>query len=209
MRNDGDSPLPLRLRLDHRPSVGLAGPAVRDLTLAARAAASESFALTAAGRGAAELSFHGAAGLATDTARRRLRIVPPGFPHFASYSGQLEGRPEQRRQEQGRPAAGRQEIVVRLPERSVPGSLEVTLIAFPSVLADLREAIDGMTHRAGRPFRARLRARRAQRVGNALSDRAQAGRRRPDAAAEGRARRRICAASRSTSAGRADSARSV
>jgi hypothetical protein len=41
---------------------------------------------------------------------------------------------------------------VRLPERSAPGSLEVTLIAFPSVLAELREAIDGMTRAPGGRF---------------------------------------------------------
>ena len=130
VRNGTDGPLPLQLRLDHGPRVQLAGPTVRELNLAAGAAARESFAVNAVGqKGDCELAFRGTAGPWTDTARRELRIISPGFPRSASYSGQLDGR---------------QEVVVRLPERWMPGSLEVTLTVFPSVLADLRQAIEGM-----------------------------------------------------------------
>jgi hypothetical protein len=136
-RNDGDSPLPLRLRLDHGPRVGLAGPAARDVTLPAGDAADESFEITAGEPGACELAFRGAGGPWSDSACRRLRISPPGFPRSTSYSGQLDGR---------------QAIVVRLPERPVPGSLGVTLTAFPSVLADLRQAVEGLRRAPGGGF---------------------------------------------------------
>ena len=88
-------------------------------------------------QGTCELAFRGTAGPWTATARRRLRIAPPGFPRTAAYSGQIDGR---------------REIVVRLPEQFVPGSLEVSLTVFPTVLAQLRQAIDGLDRAAGGDF---------------------------------------------------------
>ena len=61
--------------------------------------------------------------------KHRLTVVPPGYPVCQAKSGRLD--PEQ-------------ELTVDLPDRWVPNSLEVTLTALPSGLADLQCAIEGL-----------------------------------------------------------------
>ena len=68
---------------------------------------------------------------------RSLRIVSQGFPNRVSCAGQLEGK---------------QEVVVRLPENWVPGSLKATLSAFPSTVASIQEGVEGLLQEPGGCF---------------------------------------------------------
>ena len=55
--------------------------------------------------------------------------MPPGFPVAESYAGRIEGQ---------------QEVTIDLPESIVPGTLEVTLAAYPSTIATLESGLDGI-----------------------------------------------------------------
>jgi uncharacterized protein YfaS (alpha-2-macroglobulin family) len=163
--NDTKNPLPVELKLDcsgklvtlegspatvgatvgaavalpHQPDrVGSATAApttaaptsVRELTLPAEQRGREYFVLNVTGeKGRCDLKLHGKAGNLSDAVSRPLRIVPPGFPKVASYSGQL---------------SGPQELVVKLPEHWVPGSLDVSLNVFPSSFADIQKGLSGI-----------------------------------------------------------------
>jgi alpha-2-macroglobulin-like protein len=103
---------------------------VRKLTLTAEQRGREYFVLNVTGeKGRCDLKLLGKAGDLTDAVSRPLRIVPPGFPKVASYSGQL---------------SGPQELVVKLPEHWVPGSLDVSLNVFPSSFADIQKGLSGI-----------------------------------------------------------------
>lgn len=112
------------------PLVTLSGEAVRDLHLARGERAREFFTLDVTGlSGEAGLEFRGLAGHLADAVRKPLRIVPPGFPVNRSFAGQL---------------AGEQEVTVLLPDDWVPGSLQVTLTAYPSALASLQQGMQSI-----------------------------------------------------------------
>ena len=126
--NDTEAPFPLEVDLKHGDLVQLDGSPQRTIDLAANRRTCEYFILATTGqRGTCDLTFRGKSGSLTDTVGRSLQITPPGFPVSQSFSGQIDGR---------------RELVVTLPERWTPGSLEVELNAFPTVLADLQTAID-------------------------------------------------------------------
>ncbi len=128
--NDSLKKLPVEVRLQHGDLVALDGAAKRRLEMAAGKRVREYFALDVTGqKGECALTFEGTAGNLADAVSRKLRVVPPGFPKQESYSGQLDGE---------------RQIVVELPERWVEGSLEVTLSAFPSTLADLQQGMDSI-----------------------------------------------------------------
>jgi alpha-2-macroglobulin-like protein len=129
--NDTKKPLPVELKLDcSNKLVTLEGSPQRKLTLTAEQRGREYFVLNVTGeKGQCELKFSGKAGELTDKVSRPLRIVPPGFPKTASYSGQL---------------SGPQELTVKLPERWVPGSLDVSLNVFPSSFADIQKGLSGI-----------------------------------------------------------------
>jgi len=128
--NDTAGPLPVELKLEHDPLVKIEGSPRRKLTLAAGRRGREYFMLDVTGqKGECGLTFLGTAGALSDAVRRALRIVPPGFPKHLSYGGRLDGP---------------RELVVKLPESWVPGSLEVSLSAFPSTLADLQQGVAGI-----------------------------------------------------------------
>jgi len=128
--NDTKDTLPVKIQFESDPLVELDGPAERALELAAEARRREVFKLNVVGqKGDCGLVFRGTAGTLADAVQRRLRVVPPGFPKSLSFSGRIQGP---------------QEVVVDLPERWVPGSLEVTLNAFPSTLANLQKGMEGL-----------------------------------------------------------------
>jgi alpha-2-macroglobulin-like protein len=113
---------PLPLRLEGEPS--------RGLTLTAGQRRREHFRLEVTGqKGEAALRMSGEAGPLADAVERRLRIVPPGFPVAHSYGGKI---------------AGEQEVNLALPDDCVPGSLAVTLTAYPSSLADIERGLEGI-----------------------------------------------------------------
>ncbi|MEE8452326.1 MAG: MG2 domain-containing protein, partial [Thermoguttaceae bacterium] len=128
--NDSGSQLPVEITLSHGDLVTLEGEPDRRMELAADQRSREYFVLEVTGeKGDCDLTFRGLAGNLADAVSRPLKVVPPGFPKRVSYSGRIDGQ---------------QEIVVELPEYWVPGSLEVTLNAYPSTLADLQKGMDSI-----------------------------------------------------------------
>jgi hypothetical protein len=138
--NDSRDELPVELRLDHGDLVTLDGTPERKLELRAAQRAREYYALQVTGeKGDCELTFRGTAqpqvgarrvgAPLADAVKRLLKIVPPGFPKELSSSGQIDGP---------------KEVLVDLPEDWVPGSLQVTLSAFPSMLADLQRGMESI-----------------------------------------------------------------
>jgi len=132
--NDTPDELPVELLIEHDDLATLDGDPQRTVALAADQRAREYFTLEVTGHsGDCKLAFRGLAqgayGVLGDRVERTLKVVPPGFPKEVSYSGRIDGR---------------QELAVDLPEGIVAGSLEVTLSAFPSALADLQQGLDSL-----------------------------------------------------------------
>jgi len=128
--NDSGSQLPVEITLTHGDLVTLEGEPNRRMELAVDQRSREYFVLEVTGeKGDCDLTFRGLAGNLADAVTRPLKVVPPGFPKRVSHSGRIDGQ---------------QEIVVELPEYWVPGSLEVTLNAYPSTLADLQKGMDSI-----------------------------------------------------------------
>ncbi|HYW78492.1 MAG TPA: hypothetical protein VE890_02910, partial [Thermoguttaceae bacterium] len=127
--NDSGSQLPVEISLDHGDLVTLEGEPSRRMELAVDQRSREYFTLEVTGeKGDCDLTFRGLAGNLADAVNRPLKVVPPGFPKKVTHSGRIDGE---------------QQIVVDLPE-CVPGSLEVTLNAYPSTLADLQKGMDSI-----------------------------------------------------------------
>jgi hypothetical protein len=130
--NDTRDELPVELLIKHGKLVSVDGKLDRKLTLQASGRSREYFILNVTGeKGECELTISGTAsvlngGRLADAVRRPLKVVPPGFPKSSSHSGEIDGS---------------EEVVVELPDYWVPGSLEVTLNAFPSMLADLQQGM--------------------------------------------------------------------
>jgi uncharacterized membrane protein len=128
--NDSPADLDVALKIEHGDLVKLDGDAERKLNLPAGKRGRESFILDVTGqKGDCDLTVRGTAGNLSDAVSRKLKIVPPGFPKNASYSGAIDGP---------------QEVTVHLPDAWVPGSLEVTLNAFPTSLATIQKGLDGI-----------------------------------------------------------------
>ena len=78
---------------------------------------------------ACPVQFRAVAGRWSDGVTRKLRIAALGVPVERAFSGLIEGSSQ---------------VAVELPPQWEPGSLEVSLLAFPSVLAELQQAADGL-----------------------------------------------------------------
>ena len=132
--NETDNELPVTVELllagPDAELLRLAGEPKRELRLAAGARRREHYSFDAIGqKGVATLALRGQAAALADAVERKLAIVPPGFPVNLSYAGEL---------------AGEHELSLRLPHDWVPGSLEATLRAFPSALADLKQGLESI-----------------------------------------------------------------
>ncbi len=129
--NDSQDELPVELLIEHGDLVTVVdGKTHRQLELQPFQRSREYFTLEVTGqKGDCELTFSGTAGSLADAVKRPLRVVPPGFPKSFSHSGEIDGS---------------QEVVVDLPGYWVPGSLEVTLNVFPSMLADLNQGMESI-----------------------------------------------------------------
>ena len=112
------------------PLLKLAGAAEQRLAVAAVDRARAYFAVDVVGqKGTAEVEVRGKADGHSDAKRQSVRVVPPGFPVARSYAGRIEGQ---------------QEVSVDLPESVIPGTLEVTLAAYPSTIASIQSGLDGI-----------------------------------------------------------------
>jgi hypothetical protein len=120
------------------PLLKLAGAAEQQLAVAAGDRARAYFAFEVVGqkgeaevevRGKATVATDGAAAVHSDAKRQSVRVVPPGFPVAQSYAGRIEGQ---------------QEVAIDLPETVIPGTLEVTLAAYPSTIATIQSGLDGI-----------------------------------------------------------------
>ena len=127
MVNDSAETLPVELTLEHGELVRLEGEPRSTLKLEPRGRERLYFPLEVFGRkGECRLTFRGTSGRLTDTLEKSLTVVPPGFPQTVAYSGRIDGE---------------EEVVVKLPDDWVPGSLEVSLHVFPSLLADVSQGL--------------------------------------------------------------------
>ena len=106
------------------------GPRSQSLKLPAHGRRRAYFPLVVAGQsGTAQLEIRGQAGKLADARQQALEVVPSGYPRAATYSGYLSGRGDLR---------------VNVPRDCVPGSLAVSLRAFPSPLADIQQGIESI-----------------------------------------------------------------
>ena len=128
--NDSAEELPVELTLGYGELVRLEGEPRSALKLGPQGRDRLYFPLEVIGRkGECRLTFRGTSGRLTDTLDKSLAVVPPGFPQAVAYSGRIDGE---------------EEVVVKLPGDWVPGSLEVSLNVFPSLLADVSQGLDGI-----------------------------------------------------------------
>ncbi|HJS08557.1 MAG TPA: alpha-2-macroglobulin family protein, partial [Pirellulales bacterium] len=112
------------------PLLKLADTAEQRLAVAAGDRARAYFAIDVVGqKGEAEVEVRGKAEAHGDAKRQSVRVVPPGFPVGQSYAGRIEGQ---------------QEVTINLPESVIPGTLEVTLAAYPSTIASIQSGLDGI-----------------------------------------------------------------
>ena len=79
--------------------------------------------------GELELQLDATAGVHVDRVRRKLKVVPRGFPFDLSHGGLLA-------------ANGSVEHTVVIPEQLAPGSLASTIAVYPSPLANLTQALE-------------------------------------------------------------------
>ena len=125
--NDGIEKLAVEVTLRHGGLVRSEGEPRGKLELKPQSRKPVFFPLEVVGRkGECRLTFRGTAGRMADTVEKSLRVIPPGFPQAAAYSGRIDGE---------------EEVTVKLPDDWVPGSLEVSLSVFPSLLADLQQGL--------------------------------------------------------------------
>ncbi len=135
INNDTQHPLNVALALQHSDLLQLAGPAQQNFQLAAAERSRAYFTFNVVGqKGQAEIVLQakteqpGAQQL-SDAVKRSVRVTPTGFPIAQSFAGVLDGP---------------QELEIDLPKNWIAGTLEVTLQAFPTSLADLQSGVEGI-----------------------------------------------------------------
>lgn len=77
----------------------------------------------------ASIELTGTSSNVSDAVRRKIKVSPNGYPHRESVSGVLNEKVD---------------VLLPIPEDAVPGSLAVTLKAYPSPLADLLAGVDSI-----------------------------------------------------------------
>ena len=129
--NDGASAVGAKLTLASSPLLKLIGPQEYDVSVEADQRARQHFSLEVIGDvGDAEVKLSGVAGTNSDRVRKNIKVVPQGFPVSLSQSGSL--------------SEGEQKVSLKLPQSWTPGSLNVTLRAFPTPAADVLQGLEGM-----------------------------------------------------------------
>jgi hypothetical protein len=130
--NNRSEAAPVELEVQADSPLRAKGEMRRSVSVAADGRRREHFTWEVTG-GAAEtmavVHVRGRAGTLSDAVRRELRVASSGYPVRESYSGVIEGS---------------EKVRLRVPSSAVPGSLEVTLRAYPSPLADLLEGLESI-----------------------------------------------------------------
>ena len=130
INNDTDHPVSVNTNIQTNDLLQISDASDRASELVAGQRSREFFPLSVIGEaGDATVEFSGNAGSLQDRIRKTIRVVPAGFPFTQAIAGQL---------------ADEQEVSLTLPETWVPGSLKVSLTAYPSALADIRDGIEGI-----------------------------------------------------------------
>ena len=75
------------------------------------------------------IELTGTSSSVSDSVRRKIKVSPSGYPHRESVAGVLNKEVD---------------VLLPIPEDAVPGSLAVTLKAYPSPLADLLAGVDSI-----------------------------------------------------------------
>jgi A-macroglobulin complement component/alpha-2-macroglobulin family protein/alpha-2-macroglobulin-like protein len=132
INNQTSERLPVQLGLSADGLFELIGERSRKLELDAGARQREHFSLNVT-HGSAEtdafLEIRGVAGSLTDAVRRKLHVAPSGYPIRESLAGVINGS---------------ERLKLKIPSDAVPGSLGVTLRAYPSPLADLLSGVESI-----------------------------------------------------------------
>ncbi len=135
INNDTQHPLNVALALQHSDLLQLAGPAQQNFQLAAAERSRAYFTFNVVGqKGQAEIVLQAKTEQPntqqlSDAVRRTVLVTPNGFPIAQSFAGVLDGP---------------QELEIELPKNWIAGTLEVTLQAFPTSLADLQSGVEGV-----------------------------------------------------------------
>ncbi len=130
VNNDTSDELSVDLKIQHNDLLSLVDESDRTVVLGAEQRQREHFTFEVVGtRGDAGIDVHGNAGDLSDTVKRSIKVVPPGFPVSQSYAGRIDGS---------------HQFTVVMPDTWVDGSLDVKLAAYPTALADLDKGIDGI-----------------------------------------------------------------
>jgi len=113
------------------PALRITGDASRTLTLDGQERQREIVSFDVIGETSQDafIEMDGRANDHTDRIRRTLRVVPSGYPVHESFAGKMSGRAS---------------VSLPLDENLVPGSLEVSVRAFPSPMADVMTGIDSI-----------------------------------------------------------------
>ena len=120
--------LPANLAVEHGKQLEQVGNATPKLELRGQQSLQEFITFHAIGpQGECPIQFRAVSAPFSENSSRTLRIVAPGVPIERAYSGILERSSK---------------VTVELPPQWEPGSLQVTLVALPTVLAELRQISD-------------------------------------------------------------------
>ncbi len=129
--NDSAAAIGAKVTLAASPLLRVIGPLEQELSIAADQRARQHYSLEVTGeKGDAEVKLRGVSGTSSDRVKRSVRIVPTGFPVTTSLSGTLTD--------------AEQAVSLKLPQSWTPGSLNVTLRAFPTPAADVLQGLEGM-----------------------------------------------------------------
>lgn len=127
---DHSASVPMELLLEPGKGLVLEGSPKRKASLSIAKPVNERFALRVAGPpGECELNLRCTAGRWTRSKEHEVRITSPGGPLVSAISGWIDSP---------------QKISIRLPQRWSEGSLGCTLYVFPSPLAEIEKAVEGL-----------------------------------------------------------------
>ena len=131
--NATDSDLPFELSIKTGDAFELVGPSSLEKTLAKQERTRGYFGLDVVGGSSnssgSMIELTGTSRLLADAVRKPIQVTPSGYPIRESVAGVLNEKVN---------------VILPIPKDTVPGSLNVTLKAYPSPLADLLAGVDSI-----------------------------------------------------------------